>query len=230
MKRENLLPNWCLRHPVWFMAFYTFFYLSCFSLLEKSTPVSYILVRCRLDYLIPFCKYAIIPYAIWFVWIPFTLFFLLLKGTRRDFWRLCLPLFAGMTISLLVYLLFPSILSLRPVYIPGTDVFARAVQALYRTDTPSNVCPSIHVLNSVTLLLAYLRCDCFKVPHRRWMRPAAVLLCVSIVCSTMLLKQHSVIDVVMGILLALLLDRVATRLQGRVIPYPCCQKKKELVS
>ena len=62
------------------------------------------------------------------------------------------------------------------------------------------------------------------------MRPAAVLLCVSIVCSTMLLKQHSVIDVVMGILLALLLDRVATRLQGRVIPYPSYQKKKELVS
>jgi len=35
---------------------------------------------------------------------------------------------------------------------------------------------------------------------------AATVLCISIVCSTMLLKQHSCIDVILGIVLALALD------------------------
>ena len=66
--------------------------------------------------------------------------------------------------------------------------------------------PSIHVFNSVTLLLAYYRSRIFEQPRRRWMRPAAAVLCISIVCSTMLLKQHSCIDVILGIVLALALD------------------------
>ena len=45
------------------------------------------------------------------------------------------------------------------------------------------------------------------------MRPAAAVLCVSIVFSTVLLKQHSCIDVVLGILLAMALDSAATALE-----------------
>lgn len=212
------MRNWCMRHPILFMALYAVFYLSCFAFLEKHILVPDLWVHCRLDDLIPFCKYAIIPYAMWFPWIPFTLFYLLWKAPREDFWRLCLPLFAGMTLSLLFYVIVPNGLSLRPHTVAGTDFFAEAVRALYRSDTPTNVCPSIHVFNSVTLLLAYYRCHCFEVPGRRWMRPAAAVLCLAISLSTMLLKQHSVIDVVFGILLALALDYAATVLQHETSP------------
>lgn len=41
-----------------------------------------------------------------------------------------------------------------------------------------------------------------------------MVLCVSITMSTMLLKQHSVIDVVFGLLLALTLDHAAAALQS----------------
>ena len=212
------MRNWCMRHPILFMALYAVFYLSCFAFLEKHILVPDLWVHCRLDDLIPFCKYAIIPYAMWFPWIPFTLFYLLWKAPREDFWRLCLPLFAGMTLSLLFYVIVPNGLSLRPHTVPGTDFFAEAVRALYRSDTPTNVCPSIHVFNSVTLLLAYYRCRCFDAPGRRWMCPAAAVLCLAISLSTMLLKQHSVIDVVFGILLALALDYAATVVQHEASP------------
>lgn len=205
--------SWLARHPVGFMALYSIFYLSVFHYLESNVPLRSILVHCRLDDLIPFCKYAAIPYFAWFPWIPFTLFFLLWKAPREDFWRLCMPLFSGMTIALACYVILPTGLNLRPCYVPGTDIFARAVRFLYSTDTPINVCPSIHVFNSVTLMLAYYRSAIFDAPRRRWMRPAAMVLCVSISLSTILLKQHSVIDVVFGLLLALLLDHAATVLQ-----------------
>lgn len=207
------MRNWFSRHPIWFMAFYLVFYLSVFHWLEVNITVPEVWVHCHLDDLIPFCKYAVIPYLAWFIWIPFTLFYLLWKAPRADFWRLCLPLFAGMTIALAVYVILPNGLDLRPYRVYGSDIFARIVRQLYSTDTATNVCPSIHVFNSVTLMMAYYRSRIFEEPGRRWMRPASAVLCLSIIASTMLLKQHSCIDVVMGILLAMAVDSAASSLE-----------------
>ena len=207
------MRNWFSRHPIWFMAFYLVFYLSVFHWLEVNITVPEVWVHCHLDDLIPFCKYAVIPYLAWFIWIPFTLFYLLWKAPRADFWRLCLPLFAGMTIALAVYVILPNGLDLRPYRVYGSDIFARIVRLLYSTDTATNVCPSIHVFNSVTLMMAYDRSRIFEEPRRRWMRPASAVLCLSIIASTVLLKQHSCIDVVMGILLAMAVDSAATSLE-----------------
>ena len=207
------MRNWFSRHPIWFMAFYLVFYLSVFHWLEANITVPEVWVHCHLDDLIPFCKYAVIPYFAWFVWIPFTLFYLLWKAPRADFWRLCLPLFAGMTIALAVYVLIPNGLDLRPYRVYGSDIFARTVRWLYATDTATNVCPSIHVFNSVTLMMAYYRSRIFEAPRRRWMRPASAVLCLSIIASTVLLKQHSCIDVVLGILLAMVVDSAASSLE-----------------
>lgn len=107
----------------------------------------------------------------------------------------------------------PTGLDLRPYRVYGSDIFAQAVRMLYATDTPLNVCPSIHVFNSVTLMMAYYRSRIFETPGRRWMRPASAVLCVSIIASTVLLKQHSCIDVLLGILLAMVLDTAMTALE-----------------
>lgn len=111
------------------------------------------------------------------------------------------------------YVILPTGLDLRPYRVYGSDIFAQAVRMLYATDTPLNVCPSIHVFNSVTLMMAYYRSRIFETPGRRWMRPASAVLCVSIIASTVLLKQHSCIDVLLGILLAMVLDTGMTALE-----------------
>ena len=210
--------SWFSRHPLCFMALYLILYLSAFNFLNTQIHMPHILVHCRLDDLIPFCKYAAIPYFAWFPWIPFTLFFLLWKAPREDFWRLCLPLFTGMTLSLLFCAIVPNGTDLRPAYIYGNDIFTRTVRALWRTDTPTNVFPSIHVFNSVTLALAYHHCARLRGRKWLWVRVSADLLCVSIILSTMLLKQHSVIDVMGGIILALTLDAVADAVALRTAP------------
>ena len=167
------MRSWFARHPISFMALYTVFYLTAFHWLEVNITVPAIWVHCQLDDVIPFCKYAIVPYFAWFAWIPFTLFYLLRHGERSDFWRVCLCLFAGMTIALSCYVLLPTGLALRPYRVYGSDIFARLVRMLYAVDSSKNVCPSIHVLNTVTLMIGYRRSRCFDEPGRRWMRPAA---------------------------------------------------------
>lgn len=89
---------------------------------------------------------------------------------------------------------------------------------MWRTDTSTNVFPSIHVFNSVTLALAYHHCARLRGRKWLWVRISADLLCVSIILSTMLLKQHSVIDVMGGIILALTLDAVADAVALRTAP------------
>lgn len=204
------MRSWCRNHPIAFMAGYLVFYLAFFFLLEKTVQVPDLVLHCALDDLIPFCKYAIIPYYLWFAWIPGTLFYLLWRASRWEFWRLCLPLFLGMTLALLFCAVVPNGVYLRPAHVPGTDLFARAVRELYHTDTPTNVFPSIHVLNAVTLDLAWqrhLRRSSLTV--RRIGGLASHLLMAAIVASTLLLKQHSVMDAMAGILLALLLNRMS---------------------
>lgn len=203
------MRSWCRRHPIQFMALYLVFYLSFFSLLEKVT-VPTLLIHCALDDLIPFCKYAIIPYYAWFVWIVCTLFWLLWWAPAEEFWRLCIPLFTGMTISLLLCAAIPNGLALRPAEVNGNDLFAVLVRGLYSTDTPTNVCPSIHVFNALTLDFAYQRSCKISAPRYRWVRWAAHGLDLAIVLSTMLLKQHSVIDVVCGMALAFAIDFIAS--------------------
>ena len=100
-----------------------------------------------------------------------------------------------MTLSLLFCAIVPNGTDLRPAYIYGNDIFTRTVRALWRTDTSTNVFPSIHVFNSVTLALAYHHCARLRGRKWLWVRVSADLLCVSIILSTMLLKQHSVFDV-----------------------------------
>ena len=55
---------------------------------------------------------------------------------------------------------------------------------------------------------------------------AAAALCLAITASTMLLKQHSVIDVVFGILLAAALDYAATLLQTDALPHRTLRRRR----
>ena len=193
--------SWLARHPVGFMALYSIFYLSVFHYLEANVPLRSILVHCRLDDLIPFCKYAVIPYFAWFVWIPFTLFYLLWKAPREDFWRLCLPLFSGMTIALACYAVLPTALDLRPYWVPGSDIFARVVRFLYRTDTATNVCPSIHVIGSLAVMFTAWHCR--GLAHWGW-KLAFTLTALLICVSTLFMKQHSVLDILAALPICLI--------------------------
>ena len=143
----------------------------------------------------------------WFVWIVGTLFWQLYRAPKQEFWRLCLPLFAGMTLSLMFCAVVPNGVNLRPAAIQGNDIFTQLVRGLWSADTSTNVCPSIHVFNSITLDLAFQRSSLLHGRRGQVVRWAAHLLDVAVVLSTMMLKQHSVIDVVCGILLAVALDR-----------------------
>ena len=65
-------------------------------------------------------------------------------------------MFTGMTICLLIYTVLPNGLQLRPAVVRD-NLLARIAGMLYAIDTPTNVCPSIHVSSTVAIMIIVMR-------------------------------------------------------------------------
>ena len=193
--------SWLARHPVGFMALYSIFYLSVFHYLESNVPLRSILVHCRLDDLIPFNEWFVLPYCSWF---------LLLAGVMAALWwcdtasydKLCMTMFSGMTFCLIVYMILPNGLELRPaVETLGRDNPAlRIMQLLWKADAAVNVCPSIHCQSSACMAMAFSHS---KLAEGKPLRKVLAWVWAALIClSTVFTKQHSVIDVACGLAVA----------------------------
>lgn len=169
---------------------YFILYLAWFHLLEvHAVPVFY--MHCGLDDLIPFCAWFLIPYLLWFPYVGVTLGTVYIKS-KPEFCRLCIRLFSGMTICLIIYSIVPSGQLLRPDLSHDQTLLSNLVQQLYLVDSPTNVCPSIHVYN--TLCIHHTLCTWDQTKQKKWLKIGSTLLMILIIASTVLLKQHSIID------------------------------------
>ncbi len=181
--------------PVFFV-----FYMAVFHYVENRTGLQIHMLHSHLDTYIPFCEYFIIPYILWFFYIAFAvIYFGLINKNRSEYYRLITSLGFGMTLFLIISLVFPNGHNLRPHYFERNNLFVRMVQYLYRIDTSTNVLPSIHVFNSVVVAIAVADSSSFK--NRLWIVRCSNLLAFLIVCSTVFLKQHTLIDVIAALLL-----------------------------
>ena len=135
----------------------------------------------------------------WFLYVAGAILYFLLTS-KEDFYRICTFLFSGMTISLIICTFFRNGTDFRPALDSGKNIFTSMVAALYRTDTPTNVFPSIHVYNSIGTHIAIMKSESLK--KYPWVRAGSAILMVSICLSTVFLKQHSVIDMVGAAIMA----------------------------
>lgn len=188
---------------IWTAA-YALLYMPWFLWLEKTVVSDYTAIHISLDDKIPFCEYFIIPYYLWFGYVAFGFIFLFLTS-RKDYYQLCMFLFSGMTVFLIICTIFPNGQNLR-LEIPRDNFFSSLVESLYQTDTNTNVFPSIHVFNSVGIMIGLRRSTWLKdAPYRKLIYGCSWLLGISIICSTVLLKQHSLVDVIGAFALSIIL-------------------------
>lgn len=184
------------------MAVFFAVYMVTFSYIENRDVHHYI-VHTALDDKIPFCEYFIIPYLLWFIFVAVTILYFMFfnknnKNKWKEYYQLMITLATGMSLFLIISLVFPNGQDLRPV-LSGNSVFIQAVQFIYHTDTPTNVLPSIHVFNSLTCCMAILKNK--RKYFKKTTDIVTVILTILIIMSTMLLKQHSVVDVVLAALI-----------------------------
>ncbi|MBD9197022.1 MAG: phosphatidic acid phosphatase [Clostridiales bacterium] len=184
LRSLNLLLFW----PIFFLIF---------TYAERYFPAAYYYsMHCRLDDLIPFCKWFVIPYVIWFPFVGGMVAYTFFRNLAV-FRRLMKFIILTYSAALLVFFLFPTCQHLRPVLFWRHDLLTRMIASIYANDTNTNVCPSIHVIGSLAVWLAAR--DMKQLPPllRKYLIPAMAIL---ISVSTVFLKQHSALDILAALL------------------------------
>lgn len=183
-----------------FSSLYFLFYLAAFFLIERLITTDYTVIHCSLDDKIPFIEYFIIPYLLWFLFFIAVLLYLGLTN-KREYYQYFFLLAAGMTLFIIVSILFPNGQNLRPQLDPDKNIFTAMVASIYQTDTPTNIFPSIHVYNAVVAQYAIMHNR--RIP--RSIKVGGFILTVLICLATVFLKQHSVIDGIGGLAMSAIL-------------------------
>ena len=193
--------SWFSRHPLCFMALYLILYLSAFNFLNTQIHMPHILVHCRLDDLIPFNEFFFIPYCFWYVLIVISLGYFLLYDIE-NFKNLQKYIIITQVVAMAVYIVYPSIQDLRPTEFARDNFFTHLAAFIYKMDTPTGVCPSLHVAYSLGIGSCWLK---EKQAGKLW-KAFVVFNVFLISAATMFVKQHSAIDVACALPLGLLAE------------------------
>ena len=194
---------------------YFIVYMAWFSYVEKTVTTHFNVVHVALDDYIPFCEYFVIPYLLWFPFVAWGVLYMALHN-KSDYYKLCAFLFTGMTIFLIMSTVYPNGHYLRPTYFSHHNICTMLCEYLYATDTPTNLFPSIHVYNSLGIFLAVINNK--HLSKNKTVCLVTLLLTVSIILSTMFIKQHSVFDVCCAFILAAVMNLIVYRHSWARVP------------
>jgi membrane-associated phospholipid phosphatase len=146
------------------------------------------------DRSIPLIPPFIIPYlfgSIVFIGLPI---WSALRAKAGEFESYAVSILAATIISYIIYLVLPTYVN-RPE-ISAQDVFSRAIAMLYQADKIYNAAPSGHTFYSVLSAIYLSRWK----PGLAWVWISGALL---VLASTLLTRQHNILDLVAGLGLAL---------------------------
>ena len=152
---------------------------------EKCAPI-----HCRLDDLIPFCDWFVIPYVSWYLLIVVSMGYFLLYRVE-SFRSMQTYIIITQVIAMAVYILYPNRQDLRPETFPRENILTWILGLIYSFDTSTGVCPSLHVAYSLGIASTWLR----EKTAPLWVRLAIALWCGVICISVAFVKQHSVVDI-----------------------------------
>lgn len=163
-----------------------------FLFVERFYSVqNYFVMHCSWDDKIPFCEFFVIPYLFWFVYLIGMHLYTLLYDIDA-FKKMMKFIILTYSVTIVIYLLFPTCQELRPLQFERDNFLTRFMADFYQFDTNTNVCPSIHVIGTLAVLFTAFHCKGLKgIGWRVAFTVTTVLICAS----TVLLKQHSILDV-----------------------------------
>ncbi len=182
-------------------------YFIMYFLTEQFIPLeSCHVIHSRLDDMIPFCEYFVIPYVGWYFLVFGSLLYFLLYNVE-SFTHLQKFIIFTQVVAMAVYILYPNMQDLRPESFPRDNIFSRLVGVLYTADTNTNVFPSLHVGYSIAIASVWLKEKNASVLLKSFVVMFVVLVCLS----TAFIKQHSVLDGFASVAMCLIAEAIIYR-------------------
>lgn len=177
-------------------------YLTLYLLTENLIPPERChVVHCFLDDRIPFCEFFAVFYVGWYGLILLSLGYFLLYSVD-SFRKLQTYFILVQSVAVVIYILYPTRQELRPEGFPRQNLLTAVMAFLYSIDTPTGVCPSLHVACSLGIASVWLR----EKRAKLWLRIGIALFCLGVCLSVAFVKQHSVVDIFAAIPLCLIAE------------------------
>lgn len=180
----------------WVGYFILYFLTENFIPYEKCYPV-----HCWLDDVVPFCEYFVIPYVGWYLLIVGSLIYFALYNPK-NFENMSKFIIVTQVVAMLIYILFPTRQDLRPEMFPRENIFTGILGLIYRFDTNTGVCPSLHVAYSVGIASTWLK----EKSASKLCKTLITIFCFFVCISVAFVKQHSVVDIFAAIPVCILAE------------------------
>ena len=182
-------------------------YFLLYFLTENLIPASSCHpIHCRLDDLIPFDELFVIPYVFWYVLVGGSLLYYAVYSTD-SFKRLQTFIIITQVIAMVIYILYPSRQDLRPETFARHNFLTWIMGLISAFDTPTGVCPSLHVGYSMGILSVVLKDR--EVPQ--FWKGMLVLVVFTICAAVCFVKQHSAVDVAAAIPMCAVAEAIVWR-------------------
>ena len=153
------------------------------------------------SYLPMFSFEKAIPFMDWTVWVYVSdylyigLAFMLFsekENMNKIYYSQMLLLFVSMIIFFMLPTTYP-----RPMAVEYSGITGMMLNLLHSSDTPGNACPSIHVAMTFLAGFGFLK-------EKRYLLTVFMIWAILISLSTITVKQHYVLDVVSGFIVAII--------------------------
>ncbi len=146
-----------------------------------------------IDAMIPVVPFFITFYVLAYVqWILG--YIIICRESRERCFRVMTAEVTAKIICLLFFIFFPT--TAERDMLTGDGIFIWLTNLVYSVDTPNNLLPSIHCLESYAVFRGAIGLK--KTP--KWYLPVMLFFSIGVFASTVFLKQHVIIDIPAGIL------------------------------
>lgn len=182
----------------WVVYFILYFLTENLIPVEKCHPV-----WCKLDDILKFNEYFVIPYVFWYVLIVISLGWFALYNIE-GFKNLSKYIIITQAVGMICYIIYPTRQDLRPEVFENENFFTWVLSLIYSFDTNTGVCPSLHCAYSFGIASVWLK----EKQAWTWWKVFVFITVVLICLSTMFVKQHSAVDVIAAIPVGILAEGI----------------------
>lgn len=198
LKKDSFFSKILPRHMIIPLLFLIFGNMAAYygpRLLNMGLHRSYVDMSCTLDHSIgvlePFVIIYVLAFPFWYLTA-----YLYLRKDRDHAYRYSLTNVSSKILCAVLFIVVPSTIA-RPA-IESSSFCYRILNIVYATDAPNNLFPSIHCLESWICF----RCIFDEKNAPRWLKISSLVFAVLICMSTVFTKQHVLLDIPAGILVA----------------------------
>ena len=196
-KIKTAISQFVKKYPHALWGLYLPVYLALYFAIENFVTGPFWDTATAFDAQIPFLEGFVLFYDSWHIGLVLLGIYLIFKdgeNFRRYMWFVAI----SYTVSTLICVIVPSMQSLRPAVMPRDNVFTWIIGTIYAADTNTNVFPSVHIAGVMAAVFAVWHTPSMK----KWYWRGGILLWgLGVAASTVLIKQHAIIDVAAALVL-----------------------------